>query len=192
MLGWLNFDLWCCTILPSCSANFPSAHSEPGRGWNSQNQSQPNPTIRADGPPCSNWHYNLWFGPAFILGAFFEHSVWDKVWICGIRPLGGANTKVAIFSVLSGEGIFAGKLKNRRRNGRNGPIDGWRQGQWIRADLQKCHLVITKYSKENYWQHYPSLTKCSKDQIRADPSSPTVILLSIESSDCHFIIHWPA
>ena len=44
-LGWVDFDLGCFTILPSCSAssaNFPSAQAEPGRGWNSQNQSQPN------------------------------------------------------------------------------------------------------------------------------------------------------
>ena len=48
LLGWVDFDLWCSTILPqapSCSAssaNFPSAQAEPGRGLNSQNQSQPN------------------------------------------------------------------------------------------------------------------------------------------------------
>ena len=43
--GWIDFDLGCSTILPSCSAssaNFPSAQAEPGRGWNSQNQCQPN------------------------------------------------------------------------------------------------------------------------------------------------------
>ena len=44
-LGWVDFDLECSTILPSCStssANFPSAQAEPGRGWNNKNQSQPN------------------------------------------------------------------------------------------------------------------------------------------------------
>ena len=45
-LDWVDSDLWCSTILPSCSAssvNFPSALAEPGRGWNNQNQSQPKP-----------------------------------------------------------------------------------------------------------------------------------------------------
>ena len=34
--GWVDFDLWCSTILPSSSAvsaNFPSGRAEPGRGW---------------------------------------------------------------------------------------------------------------------------------------------------------------
>ena len=44
-LGWVDFDFLCSTILPTSSAssaNFPSAQAEPGRGGNSQNQSQPN------------------------------------------------------------------------------------------------------------------------------------------------------
>ena len=44
------------TILLSCSAssaNFPSAQAEPSRGWNIQNQSQPNPSPQADMTPCT-------------------------------------------------------------------------------------------------------------------------------------------
>ena len=54
-LGWVDLDLGYSTILPSCSAssaNFPSAQAEPGRGWNGQNQSQPNPGSPGDGSPC--------------------------------------------------------------------------------------------------------------------------------------------
>ena len=60
-LGWVDFDLGCSTILPSCSAssaNFSSVKAEIGRGWNSQNQSRPNPGSPGDGPPCgflSKW-----------------------------------------------------------------------------------------------------------------------------------------
>ena len=42
--------------LPTCSAsyaNLPSAHAEPGRGWNSLNQNKPDPTIRVDASPCA-------------------------------------------------------------------------------------------------------------------------------------------
>ena len=54
-LGWVDYDLGCSTILPSCSgssANFPSAQAEPLRGWNSQNQSQPNWGLPGDGSSC--------------------------------------------------------------------------------------------------------------------------------------------
>ena len=53
-LGWVDFDLECSTILPSCpasSAKFPPAQAESGRGWNSQshtNQSSP-----GDASPCT-------------------------------------------------------------------------------------------------------------------------------------------
>ena len=43
--GWVDFGLGCSTILPSCtaiSANLPTARAEIGRGWNMQNQFQPN------------------------------------------------------------------------------------------------------------------------------------------------------
>ena len=45
-LGWVDFDMGCSTILPTCSAtsaSFLSARIEQGRGRNSTNQSQPNP-----------------------------------------------------------------------------------------------------------------------------------------------------
>ena len=62
--GWIDFDLGCSTILPSCSAssaNFPSAQAEPGRGWNSQNQSQPNPGSPGDVSPCTLGHsFLIW------------------------------------------------------------------------------------------------------------------------------------
>ena len=54
-LGWVDLDLECSTILPSCSAvsaEIPSAQAESARQWNCQNQGQPNPTIRPDAPPC--------------------------------------------------------------------------------------------------------------------------------------------
>ena len=54
-LGWVDFYLGCSTIFPSCSAscaNFSSAQAEPGRGWKSQKQSQPNPGSPGDGPSC--------------------------------------------------------------------------------------------------------------------------------------------
>ena len=44
-LGWVDFDLECSIILPTCSAtsaNFPSAQAELGKRWNRRNQSQPN------------------------------------------------------------------------------------------------------------------------------------------------------
>ena len=55
-LGWVDFDLGCSTMLPSCpasSANFPSAQAEPGRGWNNQNTSQPNRGSPGDVSPCN-------------------------------------------------------------------------------------------------------------------------------------------
>ena len=55
-LGWVDFDLGCSTILPSCSAasaKFPPAQAELGRQWNSQNASQPNPGSPGDGSPCT-------------------------------------------------------------------------------------------------------------------------------------------
>ena len=71
MLGWVDFDLWCSTILPSCSASFasfPSAQGRTSNGWNSLNESQPNLSnlaIRAVVPPCirswfcSNSYFNV-------------------------------------------------------------------------------------------------------------------------------------
>ena len=58
----VNLDFGCSTILPNhtaSSANFPSSNAEPGRRWNCQNQSPPNPSQRRDGPPCTEkfWHY---------------------------------------------------------------------------------------------------------------------------------------
>ena len=55
-LGWVDLDSGCSTILPSCSvssAKFPPAQTQPGRGWNSQNQSQPNRGLPGDWSPCS-------------------------------------------------------------------------------------------------------------------------------------------
>ena len=52
-LGWVDFDLGCSIILPSCSASSANFQAEPGRGWNSQNQSQPNPGSPGEGPPCT-------------------------------------------------------------------------------------------------------------------------------------------
>ena len=55
-MGWVDLDLRCSTILPTCSASsaiFPSAQADPGRGRNSPLQGQPNPAIRQDGPPCN-------------------------------------------------------------------------------------------------------------------------------------------
>ena len=46
----------CTTILLSCSADstkFPLALAELGKQWNTQNQSQPEPSPRADGTPCT-------------------------------------------------------------------------------------------------------------------------------------------
>ena len=54
-LGWVDFDLGCSIILPSCSAasaKFPPVQAESGRLWNSQNPSQPNPGSPGDGSPC--------------------------------------------------------------------------------------------------------------------------------------------
>ena len=54
--GWIEFDLRCSTILPSCSANsveIPSATAESGRQWKCQDQSQPSQSRRADGAPCT-------------------------------------------------------------------------------------------------------------------------------------------
>ena len=90
-LGWVDFDLECSTILPSCStssANFPSAQAEPGRGWNSPNQSQPNPAIRPDGPPCiANFCC-----PSFNLASEREelHPNCGEGLHCGRRDAGGA------------------------------------------------------------------------------------------------------
>ena len=55
-LGWVEFDLGCSTILPTCSATsakFPSAQAELGRGWKSINQSQPIPGSPADASSCT-------------------------------------------------------------------------------------------------------------------------------------------
>ena len=54
-LGWVDFDLGCSTILPSCSAasaKFPPSQAKLGRQWNFQNSSQPNPGSPGDGSPC--------------------------------------------------------------------------------------------------------------------------------------------
>ena len=50
------------TSLLTCStsfANLPSAHVEPGRRQNKQNQSQPNASIQPDGPPFT-WPTGHW------------------------------------------------------------------------------------------------------------------------------------
>ena len=112
-LGWVDFDLGCSTILPSSSgssANFPSAQAQPGRGWNSQNQSQPIPGSPGDGSPCiwryinishitscSGWSSWLSWGISLILGVtkvskgtntWFSSYHWAKVlfeWFCPVR-----------------------------------------------------------------------------------------------------------
>ena len=48
-----------CPRFSASSANFPSAQAESGRGWNSQNQSQPNPGSLGDGLPCTGWPLNV-------------------------------------------------------------------------------------------------------------------------------------
>ena len=53
--GWVDFDLGCSNILPSCSAafaKFPPAQAESGRKWHSQNPSQPNPSSPGDRSHC--------------------------------------------------------------------------------------------------------------------------------------------
>ena len=57
--GWVGLTL-ICDVPPYARlltqfANFLSGRADPGRRWNSQNQSQPNLTIRPDAPPCTDF-----------------------------------------------------------------------------------------------------------------------------------------
>ena len=52
LLANLDFDVGCSIVLPMCPAISAKFSTEPGREWNYQNQSQPNPGSQRVLPPC--------------------------------------------------------------------------------------------------------------------------------------------
>ena len=115
-LIWFEFDLGCSTILPSCSAssaNFPSAQAEPGRGWNSQNLSQPNRGSPGDWSPLVPFkiskHYQV-FNIKYLSPTHKKNELnqpvweWDKIspsllrqqLLCAVTLLGTLEARGAV------------------------------------------------------------------------------------------------
>ena len=76
-LRWVDFDFGCsilCLVLLRLMGNWQNWLTSWAQWWNIIAQSQPNPSICADGPPYINWI--IWLLLNLIVSALFERIKW--------------------------------------------------------------------------------------------------------------------